>query len=111
MASLGIREFRDELSRYIRRAEQGERINVTDHGRVVAVLVSPGAASADPIQALIQQGHARGPLKSGPLPAGWQDIGVKLPKGTAEELIAADRMDTAGIRNVVKRAAKPRGRR
>ena len=40
----GIRELKDNLSRYIRRIEAGERISVTAHGRVVAELVPPGTA-------------------------------------------------------------------
>lgn len=41
MASTGIRDLKDNLSRYIRRIEGGERIAITAHGRVVA-----GARSA-----------------------------------------------------------------
>ena len=41
----GIRELKDNLSRYIRRVEAGQRIAVTAHGRVVAELVPPGAAT------------------------------------------------------------------
>jgi prevent-host-death family protein len=42
----GIRELKDNLSRYIRRIEAGERISVTAHGRVVAELVPPGGRAA-----------------------------------------------------------------
>lgn len=111
MASLGIRELRDNLSRYVRRAEQGERIQVTANGRVVAIIGPPAAVPDDPVQALIEQGHARRPVKPGPLPADWYDIGVKLPPGTAQQLIDADRMETLGRPNVIQRAAKRRGRR
>jgi antitoxin (DNA-binding transcriptional repressor) of toxin-antitoxin stability system len=38
----GIRKLKDNLSRYIRRLEAGERVSVTAHGRVVAELVPPG---------------------------------------------------------------------
>ena len=48
MTSTGIRELRDNLSRYIRRIEAGERIAITAHGRVVAELVPPGTAGARP---------------------------------------------------------------
>jgi hypothetical protein len=34
MISAGIRELKDNLSRYVRRIEAGERIRVTAHGRV-----------------------------------------------------------------------------
>ena len=42
----GIRELKDNLSRYIRRIEAGERIAVTAHGRVVAELVPPSTSKA-----------------------------------------------------------------
>jgi prevent-host-death family protein len=35
----GIRELKDNLSEYVRRVEGGERVAVTAHGRVVAMLV------------------------------------------------------------------------
>ena len=39
----GIRELKDNLSRYIRRIEAGEHVVVTAHGRIVAELVPPVA--------------------------------------------------------------------
>jgi antitoxin (DNA-binding transcriptional repressor) of toxin-antitoxin stability system len=44
----GIRELNDNLSRYIRRIEAGERIAVTAHERVVAELVQPSHSTAGP---------------------------------------------------------------
>ena len=38
VTAAGIREIKDNLSEYVRRAEAGERIAVTMHGRVVAQL-------------------------------------------------------------------------
>ena len=35
----GIRELKDNLCRYLKRIEAGERIVVTSHGRVVGELV------------------------------------------------------------------------
>lgn len=44
LESVGIRELRQNLSRYLRRVKQGEPLAVTERGRVVARLVpsSPG---------------------------------------------------------------------
>src|ERR1022692_2211346 len=42
----GIRALKDNLSRYIRRSEAGERIAVTAHGRGVAELVPPSVSKA-----------------------------------------------------------------
>jgi prevent-host-death family protein len=43
MTTTGIRALKDNLSRYIRRVEAGERIAITAHSRVVAELVPPGS--------------------------------------------------------------------
>lgn len=89
----GVRELRNNLSRYIRRAEAGERIAVTAHGRIVAELGPPGGGNRPPaltkLDQLIAAGLARPPLESGPLIEKWPDI--RLPKGTAQDLIDRDR--------------------
>jgi len=89
----GIRELKDNLSRYIRRVEAGERIAITAHGRVVAEMVPPGfreqAAETDRLGALVAAGIARPPLEPGDPTEGWPDI--RLPTGTARALIDADR--------------------
>lgn len=41
MDRVGLRDLRYHASDYVRRAEAGERIAVTDHGRVVAELGPP----------------------------------------------------------------------
>lgn len=92
VTSTGIRELKDNLSRYIRRIEAGERIAITAHGRVVAELVPPGAkttATPSRFDELVASGVIRPPLEAGDPTEDWPDIG--LPAGTAAELIAADR--------------------
>jgi prevent-host-death family protein len=92
MTFTGIRELKDNLSRYIRRIEAGERIAITAHGRVVAELVPPGAKTAGtPIRfdELVASGVIRPPLESGDPTEDWPDIA--LPPGTAADLIDADR--------------------
>lgn len=42
MTSVGIRELKNNLSKYVRDVERGKRVAVTAHGRVVAELVPPG---------------------------------------------------------------------
>jgi prevent-host-death family protein len=42
MEKVGIRELKDKLSRYVRMAEAGDVILVTDRGRIVAELVPAG---------------------------------------------------------------------
>lgn len=92
MTSTGIRELKDNLSRYIRRIEAGERIAITAHGRVVAELVPPGTRTGAPssrIDELVASGVIRPPVEGGDPAEGWPDI--HLPAGTALELIDADR--------------------
>ena len=92
VASTGIRELKDNLSRYIRRIEAGERIAITAHGRVVAELVPPGSKTRGTpthFDELVASGVIRPPLEAGDPTEGWPAIG--LPAGTAAELIDADR--------------------
>jgi prevent-host-death family protein len=93
MASTGIRELKDNLSRYIRRIEAGERIAITAHGRVVAELVPPGTEArsrgSSRLDQLVAAGVIRPPLEPGDPTEDWPDI--RLPPGTAADLIDADR--------------------
>lgn len=41
MRSVGIKVLKNKLSEYVRLAEKGETVQVTDRGRVVAELVPP----------------------------------------------------------------------
>jgi prevent-host-death family protein len=50
MASIGVRELRQRASELLRRIEHGETIEVTDRGRLVALLSPPPEGS--PIERL-----------------------------------------------------------
>jgi prevent-host-death family protein len=92
VTSTSIRELKDNLSRYIRRIEAGERIAITAHGRVVAELVPPGAKTTctpSRFDELLASGVIRPPLEAGDPTEDWPDIA--LPPGTAAALIDADR--------------------
>lgn len=95
VTSTGIRELKDNLSRFIRRIEAGERIAITAHGRVVAELVPPGATTTgrapSRFDELVAAGVIRPPVEAGDPTEGWPDI--RLPAGTAAALIDADRGD------------------
>lgn len=88
-----IRELRDNLSRYVRRAEAGERVSVTVNGRVVAELAPVATAKGarrGGFDQLVEAGVMIPPEKGGGDPlASWPRI--RLPKGTAASLIDADR--------------------
>lgn len=92
MATVGIRELKDNLSKYVREVERGKRVRVTAHGRVVAELVPPGAAvpaskgkSLSRFDQMVAEGLIRPPLEDGdPLEDdGWD---VCLPPGTVKAL-------------------------
>ena len=74
---------------------EGESIAVTAHGRVVAELVPPGKGSRarrrSRFDELVAEGVIRPPLESGDPLEDWPDI--RLPRGTAAELIDSDRGD------------------
>jgi len=57
---VGVRELRQNLSKYLRRVERGERLEVTEHGRPVAVLGPLGEADS-PMERLIAAGRASAP--------------------------------------------------
>ena len=95
VTSTGIRDLKDNLSRYIRRIEAGERIAITAHGRVVAELVPPGSRTRgvpSRFDELVASGVIRPPLEAGDPTEGWPTI--RLPAGTAAGFIDADRGET-----------------
>lgn len=91
----GIRELKDNLSEYVRRVEAGERVAVTAHGRVVAMLVPADEASRGRrrtrLEEMIANGEARRALEAGDPLKDWPQSRIRLPKGTAAALIDADR--------------------
>ncbi len=54
-SEVGIRELRQDLSRYLRRVRKGERLVVTDRNRPVALL-TPLPEDEDPWKRLIAEG-------------------------------------------------------
>jgi prevent-host-death family protein len=55
---MGIRELRDSLTSAIRRVQRGETIEVTNHGKPVAVITP---VHSDRVARLIASGEARPP--------------------------------------------------
>ena len=89
----GIRDLKNNLSRYIRRIEAGEHIAVTAHGRIVAELRPPSLGSEarrrSRYDELVATGVIRPALENGDPLEDWPDL--RLPPGTAEALINSDR--------------------
>jgi prevent-host-death family protein len=64
MERVGVRELRQNLSVYLRRIrERGEPIEVTEHGRPVAVL-SPLNGEQDPYEQMIADGRLKPATRS-----------------------------------------------
>lgn len=60
MTAVGVRVLKNQLSRYLKRVQAGERLLVTDRGRPVAVLSPFSATEPDRrIEAMLREGEAR----------------------------------------------------
>ena len=65
MTRIGVRELRQHASRYLERVKLGEVVEVTERGKLVALLVSPTTAMTERDE-LIASGHlvpARRPFR------------------------------------------------
>ncbi|HVD53515.1 MAG TPA: type II toxin-antitoxin system prevent-host-death family antitoxin [Propionibacteriaceae bacterium] len=56
MARIGVRELRQHASRYLDRVKSGETVEVTERGRLIALLVPPDPAR-DARERLIADGR------------------------------------------------------
>jgi prevent-host-death family protein len=83
---VGVRELKNNLSRYLDRVQQGEEVIVTDRGRPVARLSALGH-SADRLGELIATGVVR-PPKSTQRARPARRI---EPKGSVSDLVADQR--------------------
>lgn len=63
-ASVGVAELRQNLSRYLRRVERGERLLVTDRNKPVAELGPPPSTGAE-LDRLIAEGRVSRPTRAG----------------------------------------------
>lgn len=81
MDQIGVRELRQNASKYLERVERGESIEVTVHGKPVAVL---RPVEEDPWKAMIAAGEVT------PAELGWDDLPPPLP--APEGLMSASDM-------------------
>lgn len=58
--AVGVRELRDNLSRFLAEVKAGKSVVVLDHGHPIGV-IKPWVRPDDPLEQLIQQGRARRP--------------------------------------------------
>ena len=57
---MGVRELRQNLSKYLDRIKRGERLEVTEHGQPVAVL-APLPATRGTLERLVASGRVTAP--------------------------------------------------
>ena len=98
MISTGIRDLKNNLSRYIRRLKVEKRIVVTDRGTAVAELRLPDEGRGDPLAGhyavLVASGVIRPAIHRGDPLADWPSSEeLSLPAGTVTKLIDEDRGD------------------
>ncbi|MGH2759416.1 MAG: type II toxin-antitoxin system Phd/YefM family antitoxin [Vicinamibacterales bacterium] len=87
MSTVGIRELRASLSRYLRRVRRGEIVDVTDHGELVARIIP--ATVPENVAQLLAEGRATWSGRRFTAPT----APVRLKRGapTVAEAIAEDR--------------------
>lgn len=64
MITVGIKNLRDSLSKYINIAKSGEKVLITDHNRVVAEIIPSSAqgASSDLLKEYIEEQTTHGTM-------------------------------------------------
>ncbi len=59
MTSVGVRELKGKLSRYLKRVKLGERLAITERGQLIAILSAPPANVAEQqVESMIREGVA-----------------------------------------------------
>jgi prevent-host-death family protein len=64
VARIGVRELNQHTSRYVGRVKDGETVEVTEHGRLVALLV-PVPRTGTRIDDLVEEGRVHPPSQRG----------------------------------------------
>jgi prevent-host-death family protein len=88
-ATVGVAELRQNLSQYLRRVEDGERLVVTDRNRPVAELGPPASTAGAALDRLIAEGHVSRPIRRG-LPKALQLSGDPRALSRALDEIRGD---------------------
>jgi prevent-host-death family protein len=92
--TVGVRELRQNLSRYLERVKEGETLRVTEHGHEVARLV-PSNSAIDPYYLELAEEYGA-TIPKGNLAktiAGLPPLANPAPAGTTDALLAEDRRD------------------
>jgi prevent-host-death family protein len=65
MESIGVRALRNDLATQLRRVAQGQQLQVTDHGRPVAVIGPSETPSSSSVDNALAAGRLRRPVLTG----------------------------------------------
>ncbi len=89
MTTVGIRELKNQLSRYLKRVRAGERLVVTERGEPVAVISPPPASTVEHrIEAMLRGGVAHW--------AGGKPRGARRPPKVRGKPVAAAVIEDRG---------------
>ncbi len=88
MATVGIRELRQQLSKYLRRVARGEQVVVTQRGEPVALIIPPGPVQ--PEQEFLSMVRERVASWEGGKPHGAREP-IVARHGSIAEMISEDR--------------------
>jgi prevent-host-death family protein len=93
MVSVGVREFKNHLSEYLRRVKAGEVVEVTQRGKPVArLLPSEPASEEKAVEARIWEMVAQGKAHwSGRRPVPRKPVGKVRPGVSLSDLIVQER--------------------
>ncbi|HEV7493327.1 type II toxin-antitoxin system prevent-host-death family antitoxin [Baekduia sp.] len=90
MERIGVRELRQHATRYLSRVKAGETVEVTERGRLVALLVPPDPASSAR-ERLIASGQLVPAAHSFRLPQRTPATSASPDSGTVLDDLRADR--------------------
>jgi prevent-host-death family protein len=86
MKQIGVRELRQNASKWLREVQQGEIIEITDRGRPVARLTPLRFPTTLPFPTTLDELSRRGLVRE---PTGdWRDLGPPLPADPGKESLS-----------------------
>lgn len=89
--SVGVRELRQNLSVYLNRVKEGETLQVSEFGRVVALLSPLPAEKLSPLERMVREGRAAAP--KGALKDRRPPQPARPGEPPIEEILAGERED------------------
>lgn len=86
---VGVRELRQNLSVHLDRVKRGDTLQVTEFGRVVAILAPLPAEKLSPLERMVREGRASAP--TGPLKDRRPPQPARPGDPSSEAILAVDR--------------------